>query len=212
MLYQPSCVFVKNYTVWFSSVRQSTMEVSGRRQAYSEDLDTGIPCDPCQIDNISENAQLYCTNCDEFLCDTCAIHHRKNKASRQHQLLDRDEMPRKKLSYVQEKFCAKHGGKLMEYLCDTHDTCCCSVCVTLDHGQCGVKYIDDLAKGFSSSQEYKLLLKQIKDIEKELTECKNKTQNDSIDVTHIFGRLISDIQVFRSEINSKIDEHEVELM
>ena len=134
------------------------MEVSGRRQVYSEDWDTGIPCDPCLIDDVNENAQFYCTNCDEFLCDNCTRIHRKYEATRQHQLLDRDEMPRKKISNVQDKFCAKHDEKLIEYFCDNHDTCYCSVCVTLDHGQCGVKNIDDLAKRFSSSQEYKLLL------------------------------------------------------
>ena len=188
------------------------MEVSEKGQALSEDCDTGISCDPCLIDDVNENAQFYCTNCDEFLCDTCTRNHRKYKASRQHQLLDRDEMPRKKISNVQDKFCATHDGKLIKYFCDKHDTFSCSVCVTLYHVQCGVKYIDDLATGFSSSQEYKSLLKQIKDTEKQLEEYKNKTENDSIDVNNCFSQLKTDIQLFRSEINSKIDALEYELM
>ena len=52
-------------------------------QAYSEDWDTGSTCDPYLLDNINENAQFYCTDWDEFLCDTCAGNHITSNASRQ---------------------------------------------------------------------------------------------------------------------------------
>ena len=96
----------------------------------------GIQCDPCILENEIVSAEFYCTDCSEYFCNYCARAHRKSKISRHHKLLDRLEMPKKKLTTVQEKFCSKHNGKLIEYFCENHEQLCCSVCVTLEHRQC----------------------------------------------------------------------------
>ena len=87
------------------------------------------------------------------MCDNCDREHRNSKASRHHSHLNRDEMPGKKLTIVQ-KFCFKHSGEVIQYICETHEQFCCSVCATLGHRQCNVLYIDDIARGFHESHNY----------------------------------------------------------
>ena len=181
------------------------MEVSGRNQAESDNADS-IQCDPCLLENEIVSAEFYCTDCSEYFCNNCARAHRKSKATRHHKLLDGLEMPKKKFTTVQEKFCSKHNGKLIEYFCEKHEQLCCSVCATLGHSQCGVLYIDDIAGGFDTSQEYQDLLKQIKLLETKLTETKKLSEKNCRDVKQCCTSLISDIQQFRSQINTKLDE------
>ena len=186
------------------------MEVSGRNQADSDDIDS-IQCDPCLIEDETVPGEFYCTDCSEYLCNNCARVHRKSKTSRHHKLLCRDEMPKKKLTTVQEKFCSKHSIELIKYFCEKHEQLCCSVCVTLDHRQCKVFYIDDIAGGFNTSQEYQDLLKQIKLLETKLTETKKQSEKNCKDINLCFTTLISDIEHFRSQINTKLDEIERKL-
>ena len=184
------------------------MEVSGHNQTDSDDHNTGIQCDPCLCDGRTVTAEWHCTECSEFMCDNCARTHRNSRVSRNHKLLDRDAMPKKKLTTVKEKFCAKHSGEMIKYFCGKHEQLCCSVCVTLGHNQCGVLYIDDIAGEFSKSHEYQDLLQQIKFLETKLTETKKQSDQNCEDVNQCFSTLISDIQQFRTKINTRLDELE----
>ena len=183
------------------------MEVSGRNQAESDNADS-IQCDPCLLENEIVSAEFYCTDCSEYFCNNCARAHRKSKATRHHKLLDRLEMPKKKLTTVEEKFCSKHNGELIKYFCEKHEQLCCSVCVTLEHRKCKVLYIDDIAGGFNTSQEYQDLLKRINLLEAKLTETRKLSEKNCRDAKQCFTTLISDIQQFRSQINTKLDEIE----
>ena len=184
------------------------MEVSGYNQTDSDDHKIGTQCDPCLCDGRTVTAEWYCTECSEFMCDNCARAHRNSRASRNHKVLDRDAMPKKKLTTVQEKFCARHSGEMTKYFCGKHGQLCCSACVTLGHNQCGVLYIDDIAGEFSKSQEYQDLLKQIKFLETKLTETKKQSDQNCEDVNQCFSTLISNIQQFRTKINTRLDELE----
>ena len=188
------------------------MEISGRKQADSDDADS-IQCDPCASENETVPGEFYCTDCLEYLCNNCATAHRKSKTSKHHNLLGRDEMPKKNLTTVgvQQKFCSKHANKQIDYFCEKHEQLCCSVCVTLEHRQCKVLYVDDIAEEFNTSQEYQGLKKQIKLLETKLTETKKQSEKNCQDVNQYFTMLISDIEQFRSQINTKLDEIERKL-
>ena len=198
--------------VFYFYFRSTNMEISGRNQTDSDDHNTVIKCDPCLCDGRTVTAEWYCTECSEFMCDNCARTHRNSRTSRNHNLLDRDAMPKKKLTTVMERFCAKHYAEIIKYFCGKHEQLCCTLCVTLGHNQCGVLYIDDIAGGFSKSQEYQDLLKQMKLLKTKLTETKKQSDQNCEDVNKCFTTLISDIQHFRSQINSRLDELEKEVL
>ena len=188
------------------------MEISGRDQADSKDVNQ-IQCDPCASENETVPGEFYCTDCLEYLCNNCATVHRKLKTLRYHNLLGRDEMPKKNLTTmgVQFKFCSKHANKQIEYFCEKHEQLNCSDCVIKEHRQCKVLCLDDIAGGFNTSQEYQDLKKQIKLLETKLTETKKQSEKNCQDVNQYFTTLISDIEQFRSQINTKLDEIERKL-
>jgi hypothetical protein len=53
-----------------------------------------IYCDPCGMEEVEEEAQGYCKECGEYLCGSCFKSHSRNKASRNHTLLDKAIMPK----------------------------------------------------------------------------------------------------------------------
>ena len=184
------------------------MEVSGRRQVGSDDLSTGILCDPCQGEDEEENAVFYCTVCNEFFCNTCSKVHRRSKLSKHHPLLDRDSMPKQKCASSKESMCTKHKGKFVEYYCNIHDDCCCSVCATIEHKQCKVEYIDDIAIEFETSKEYTSLMSAIGDLSQLLQNTKTIALRKRDDVGHIHMTFVSEVKKFRTEINQILDSLE----
>ena len=181
------------------------MEVSGRIQTHSQGSHTSVDCDPCLIHGNNIPAKSYCEDCTYFLCDICAESH---KEARNHRILDSDEMTRRKLTSEQEMLCTNHANKQIDYFCEKHEQLCCSACVTLEHRQCKVLYIDHIAREFNTSQEYQDLQKQIKLLETKLTKTKKQSEKNCNDVNQYFETLLSDIEQFRSQINIKLDEIE----
>ena len=197
----------------FFIFRLTIMEVSGRNQADSEDVQTvktEMECDPCLLDAKTVNAERFCTVCDEFLCDNCARAHKNSKATRNHKLLTRDEMPRKKLAAVQ-KFCSKHDDKQIKYFCERHDQLCCSACQSTEHRQCKIAYVNEIAGEYVASKEYQNLLKQIKILERKLIETRLQSEKNCEDVNQCLTTLISDIQHFRSQVNTSLDKLEKQI-
>ena len=90
----------------------------------SSEEDLCYKCDPCSTAGDEAEVTGYCVNCEEYLCSDCYKDHPRNKASRNHRLLDKDSMPTKETIYcdpcgleqVQEEahgYCKECG----EYLC-----------------------------------------------------------------------------------------------
>ena len=114
------------------------MEVSGRDQADNDDVNK-IQCDPCASENETVPGEFYCTDCLEYLCNNCATAHRKSKISKHHNLLGRDEMPKKNLTTVgvQQKFCSKHTNKQIIFVKNMNS---CTVQIVLSKNIGNVKF------------------------------------------------------------------------
>lgn len=50
-----------------------------------------IPCGPCTFDDVTKDAERWCTDCKEGLCEECENVHRKSKASRTHKVISLDD-------------------------------------------------------------------------------------------------------------------------
>ncbi|XP_053389767.1 uncharacterized protein LOC128552736 [Mercenaria mercenaria] len=58
----------------------------------SENVQT---CDPCKIAGEEIDAKGYCDDCEEYLCSNCFRSHSRSKATKQHNLMDKENMPKK---------------------------------------------------------------------------------------------------------------------
>lgn len=61
---------------------------------YKVSKEVIFTCDACRTVGDHAEASGFCTNCEEYLCETCFKCHSKNKTSRHHALLDKDNMPK----------------------------------------------------------------------------------------------------------------------
>ena len=94
-------------------------------------------CDPCQKNKTKSDVHTYCRNCRNALCERCAKTHRGLRSCKNHIVLSVDQFEAAISSLkVDEEFCTKHDGKVMEHFCQTHSKLCCSTCIAEEHRQC----------------------------------------------------------------------------
>ncbi|XP_060551104.1 E3 ubiquitin-protein ligase Midline-1-like [Ruditapes philippinarum] len=121
------------------------------------DADYEFTCTPCSKDNIREEADKYCPECQEYLCKTCIRYHSRLKASQQHKLLDKRDA--KQGVVVSRIKCLFHPDREIEMYCLTHDMVYCLLCIATEHRSCdGVNTIEDVSKQCVTQAEIQSLL------------------------------------------------------
>jgi len=89
-------------------------------------------CDLCAKGDENIPAETYCPVCDEYLCTTCATTHQRSRSTRNHKLVDKESMPRKRSEKDQEYvsgYCKDHPRELVKYYCPTHGDLLCGDCI-----------------------------------------------------------------------------------
>ncbi|XP_060561285.1 uncharacterized protein LOC132721053 [Ruditapes philippinarum] len=154
-------------------------EVDGR----STLTDIDIVCTPCFEDDIREQAVKYCPECQEFLCTGCTRHHGRQRMSRSHKLVDKNEAKQGPHFAVQAK-CLYHPDREIEMYCEEHDMVYCLKCIATHHRSCkGVTGLDDLSVSADQKRETERLKADIMNIRERLenTDKKTKTNLKSIE-------------------------------
>ncbi|XP_060578247.1 uncharacterized protein LOC132735323 [Ruditapes philippinarum] len=187
------------------------MEVSGKVTSTSK-TNFDLYCIPCDTDGLKEPAHGFCQDCQEHLCKSCFKHHRRSRPSRNHVLLEKDAMPTQQTivddvnaDVITDK-CINHRDKHLEFYCNHHKTVACYVCVTLEHKQCKVDYIPEVSGNVSDdlmdlNKKMEVLIKK-----SEYNIMKAAAATKQLEQSH--GKVIEDIQLFRKEINDRLDQME----
>lgn len=193
------------------------MEVPGKRQeeAPRECSDDELFCQPCRSDGDWEAVAGYCQNCSEFLCSNCLKVHRKQSATRNHVILDGDDMPKFLVTFDQaepcSEICSRHKNEIIKFYCSSHDVIGCSDCMVLDHKICVVDRIHDISNAYVNGIEHEELKRKTVEIldgvgviKKEVTVNMNENELHG-------AKVIDDITTFRKVINDYLDKKESEI-
>lgn len=184
---------------------------------HGSDEDRTLLCMPCDREGSNAPAFGYCTDCFEHLCQSCFSHHKKATPSRHHVLLDKDAMPCIQSNQVTEAltdqgefetWCCKHKQKQLEYFCNDHGHLACSVCVILDHRNCNIGYIPDIAKNCIDSSEYYETLNRMETVMTQTDNIRKKTKEKVKLSNESLGNVIPDIKELREKLNNRLDEME----
>ncbi|XP_053376489.1 uncharacterized protein LOC128547538 [Mercenaria mercenaria] len=204
------------------------MEVSGRRgkeNDFSPSLPRGsdesdaeqLYCLPCKQDGSRVPAYGYCQNCAEHLCETCYKIHTKPSPCRNHILLDKTQMPKSQNSSTQTspkdltETCQHHHGKVIKYFCKDHKTLGCSPCMTMNHRNCKIDYIPDVSRNYIASPQYQSLLQTLQSLHENVKEMTKSIKENKKIIQENQDKVKTDIQKFRQEINTKLDEWEAQI-
>ena len=185
------------------------MEVSGRNQASATVANF---CDPCLLLNKNVNAEQYCVDCDEFFCSSCSSVHKVSKLSRNHKILPREQMPLQKIASTEENVCSKHSKERLNYFCKVHNDLACTLCISLEHKNCSIQYIDEIATDFGNSSEFTSLTERISSLVQKLDGIKRISARDSEALQTMYNQFVSDVKSFRSEVNILLDSMEATIL
>lgn len=123
----------------------------------------GLTCTPCENQDAFHEAQYWCRDCNEALCESCSDHHKSLRISKTHKLIrisETDEMP---FSLKINEHCSFHKHKKFEFVCSEHDVPICAQCVTSTHKFCSdVQTVDDAAQKSLSFTDIKLISEKLK--------------------------------------------------
>ncbi|CAC5395474.1 unnamed protein product [Mytilus coruscus] len=170
-------------------------------------------CGVCDSLKIAKPSVVYCSECDEGLCDECDKHHAVSKASRAHCTIPVDEYNKLPTDILEIRHnCLKHNEKYLIY-CRKHDCPCCHKCVIESHNDCkDIIAIVDIIKDVKSSNA----LSDIEHILVEVAENLEKITKDRKDnLTSLIEqrkRIEIEIQQTRIKINCHLDQVQEDLM
>jgi len=134
------------------------MEVYGKVREPTPSIEEAHVCQLCIEGGDGIAAETYCRVCKEFLCSTCSNVHRRSKASRSHELIDKDDVGTETPEQCKEReYCEEHPKELLKYFCKEHKSLHCGDCIVLKKHLCDMLKISDVANGYKSSDGYKQL-------------------------------------------------------
>ncbi|XP_053403962.1 uncharacterized protein LOC128558500 [Mercenaria mercenaria] len=200
------------------------MEVSGRKpersfkdtvgRSSAEDVE--VFCQPCSSDGDWLVAKGYCENCNEYLCATCLKVHRKQAMSKNHKVLEGEDMPKARMSSMTlnacSELCAKHTNEIMKFYCSTHDVVGCGDCMVLDHKSCKVDRIQDISMNYLNGAEHQELQQKVDQFLQNIEQVKRQIQTNDKSIQQTYIKAVNDVKSFKKEILDYLDKAEADML
>ncbi|XP_045176389.2 transcription intermediary factor 1-alpha-like [Mercenaria mercenaria] len=199
------------------------MAVSGRKLSdiqdsaslsSAEDFDNCF--EPCLTIGQHVEAHGFCVECQEYLCRNCFECHKRTKASRNHQLLDKDNLVKhvvtgKDSEECTEK-CSVHSREIIKFFCQTHEALGCNDCIILGHRTCKVDYIPDKCAGIGDSEKYRDIMGKLNEKMKDAEDIMKKAKVRDKEIDNCHAGIIKEILNFRKEINERLDQLQQDIL
>ncbi|CAG2208709.1 unnamed protein product [Mytilus edulis] len=155
-------------------------------------------CSVCNLRHISKPSAVWCTECDEGLCDSCQEHHKYLK------------LPSDVVNISQ--FCDKHNEKLSIY-CKMHECLCCRNCIVESHNKCHeILKIEDVINNVKSSNALFEIEQTLKDVVENIEKIRDDRQNNLKTLLETRKQIVKEILKTRTAINTHIDKVQADLL
>ena len=179
------------------------MEVSGKKE-FSENKN--VFCDSCRDQDILKQADGYCGECEEYMCQTCFDTHRKFRLNRGHTFTNPDIAQGKRKDIADLEKCDEHYNDLIKFYCPQHEKVGCGDCMILHHKTCKVEYIRDRAKTFKDSGDFKALRENAKVSHDQVNRLCDSIQENKTQIKETYDNFVSDINIFKEEIIAHVNK------
>ncbi|WAQ96330.1 hypothetical protein MAR_029020, partial [Mya arenaria] len=169
------------------------------------DLIHDYSCSKCEESDLNTEAQLFCPECEHYLCDKCVRIH--GEYFKKHVVYGRGDI--QKWERFSMDRCDQHGYKL-EVHCDDHQELCCHTCVALNHRLCSsISHLPELARGFLEKAEFKQLPEAVDKMRSRLDELKNAAKmKDQASLKDSYKNILAEIKALRKEFDQILDKLE----
>ena len=175
---------------------------------------SGRLCDLCEIQHLTNEAEIWCPQCEEALCSKCKAHHEIARITKKHETVLIEDYCKLPESVQQITLHCDEHSERFEYLCSSHDTPCCVKCINSIHKNCK-DTLTPLHEAIENVKSAKVMLdleKSITDLQVNIQKVLNiQTSNmDSLNQQKL--QCQKEIQDTRQNINKKLDELEQDIL
>ncbi|CAG2226157.1 unnamed protein product [Mytilus edulis] len=164
-------------------------------------------CGVCELRNISKQSVIWCSDCDEGLCDDCKEHHGLSKGSRNHNTVTIAEYQKLPSNVIQiAQSCKKHDQKY-QIFCKKHDCPCCKKCIVEDHNKCeDFKDIDYVIGGIKSSNAFENIEKTLIEVKEHIERIRKDREDNLASLKEQKKNIGMEIQKAKTSINNHLDQ------
>ncbi|XP_060567903.1 uncharacterized protein LOC132726582 [Ruditapes philippinarum] len=167
-------------------------------------------CQPCLMQNITKIASVFCSVCNERMCESCKKVHDSLQLTKNHESVDIDSKENVELSTTLRTYqkCDNHGKKIKFY-CKDDDKLCCSTCAIVTHRACqGLAEISEMAMNRQVKLQGTLLRKQIAEMENTMKLSSSHFVNENKHLATQAAELLTEWNQVKEKVNKRLDEFE----
>ena len=189
--------------------------VDGSRslQGASDEL-YDIICGPCQTDNLEKQANHYCNECREYLCNSCKDVHRKLAISKNHTILSGKQIPAPTSGSQRSVFiayCSCNKNQQVEFFCEDHQDLICIPCKMVKHRNCKTANVKEKSADYTTKRVDSVLTK-IKSLIHEFNTMQMQRKSACKGLKRLTEDCKKEIKGFRAQIDAILDKLEAQAM
>jgi WD40 repeat protein len=175
---------------------------------------SGRLCDICEVQHLTNKAEIWCPQCEQALCSKCKVHHEIAGISKTHETIPIEDYCKLPESVQQITLHCDEHSERFEYFCSSHDTPCCVKCINSIHKNCK-DTLTPLHEAIENVKSAKVMLdleNSITDLQVNIQKVLNfQTSNmDSLSKQKL--QCQKEIRETRQDINKKLDELEQDIL
>ena len=170
----------------------------------------GVRCGPCKADKIQKQANYYCKECVEHLCNSCKDYHTKMKVTENHTILSDDKIPvptsgKQVHSFV--PYCTCNKNQAVEFFCEDHRDVVCDQCKRVNHQHCKLVKIQEKSADYTNLRLSAVLIK-LKGLVFKVNNILELNKSSSEEFNCLRHESKKEIQEIRLKINACLDSLE----
>ncbi|CAG2198773.1 unnamed protein product [Mytilus edulis] len=163
-------------------------------------------CGVCDYRHITKPSIVWCSECDEGLCEECKEHHGISKGTRSHctvSITEYQKLPNDVLQLARS--CDKHNEKYVLF-CKKHDCPCCKKCVVESHIECKeLTDIDDITRNYKSSHAFANIEQTLSEIAENIRRLRINREDNLASIGKKSREIEKEIIETRARINLHLD-------
>ena len=175
---------------------------------------SGRLCDICEAQHLTNEAEIWCPQCEEALCSKCKAHHQIARITKKHDTVPVEDYSKLPESVQQIKLHCNEHSERFEYLCSSHDTPCCVKCINTIHTNCKdtLTPLHEAIENVKSAKGMLDLENSITDLQVNIQKVLNFQISNMDSLSQQKLQCQKEIREIRQDINKKLDELEKDIL
>ncbi|XP_071123717.1 uncharacterized protein [Mytilus edulis] len=165
-------------------------------------------CCICDLRLIQKLSVVWCSDCNEGLCQECREHHSLSKASRKHTVFPigkYETLP----AFIEniKLHCHEHEEKYLLF-CKEHNECACRKCVISEkHRKCKeISPLEDVVKNVKTSVAFTEIMSSLQEMKGNVALILEDRRMNMYSISASIERIESEIYVTRQQLNHHLDK------